>query len=240
MKRSMNQCEPGGLGQIWASDLRTLPGVFVGLGVFLSVTAAENYAARGFSWVIVGLWAAALLLAGSVFWVKRDRTDRPLLDASGAIGFLPLWIVRRVDLMIALGLFGLFSVFYCTGIYYIPWQMNSDEVVIMNLMRALDLKRPLDIFGMSGHFDFPAGAFILFGQVAKAAGGIDFFHVRLTHALFGAVGVSVSYFFFRLGLGPLYALAAAMVLGYNHALFAISKMAMRENSAMLVVLVAGY
>jgi 4-amino-4-deoxy-L-arabinose transferase-like glycosyltransferase len=69
-------------------------------------------------------------------------------------------------------------------------------------------------------------------------GGVTLDHMRLLHALSGLLIIGVSYSLFRQLLSLPWALLASAVLGVNHAFLMISRMAMRENTPVLVEVAA--
>ena len=93
-------------------------------------------------------------------------------------------------------------------------------------------------FGLSHYFGFPNLSFLVFGKLSQFLGGITLNNFRLVHGFFGLLIVLLSYLFFRQSLSPFYGLAGAAILASNHALLGISRMAMRDNSGLLLELAA--
>ena len=134
-------------------------------------------------------------------------------------------------------LIGFFAPIYLASAYTVPFQVNTDEVTIMLFMDRLSTDT-VDPLGLSDYFGFPALPFFLFGRLAKMLGGVTLAHVRMIHALSGLAIIACSYVFLRQLLPRAAALAAAALVGGNHALIAISRMAMRDNGGLLVEVVA--
>ena len=80
--------------------------------------------------------------------------------------------------------------------------------------------------------------FIVWGKLGNLIGGIDLFHMRLLHAVVGLLTIAACYALFRLLLPRNWAFLGALLVGVNHSMFMISRLAMRENTAVLVLVVA--
>jgi hypothetical protein len=194
------------------------------VGSLLGIITNLAYFLSGYQPYQGWLWLAAIVVLALHF--GRHEAGRILPDGG--------W---NKDLVLGSGLILLSAPFYLLNLYNVPFQINSDEIVVMDLI-IKNSQPPINVFGVGGHFDTYALVFTVFGWVTQALGEIDFLHVRLTHALLGLLTIAASYAFFRLFFFRPYAFGAAMLLGFNHALLAISRMAMRENSALLIELLA--
>ena len=97
---------------------------------------------------------------------------------------------------------------------------------------------PGDPFGYSYYLTRPAGLFVVWGKLGELIGGIDLFHMRLLHALVGLLTIAACYVLFRLLLPRKWAFLAAFLVGVNHSMFMISRLAMRENTAVFMLVVA--
>lgn len=146
-------------------------------------------------------------------WYRRDTVAVLLLLAS----FVPLYVYK---------------------IYSVPWQINTDEVTIMLVAKKLLTEPGTDWFGLSYYFGFPSLIFVVFGWLSNLLGGIDLEHFRVVHALFGVGSVALFYALSRQFFSPLKSFSFAVILGTNHALFAISRMAMRDNTGLFLELLA--
>jgi 4-amino-4-deoxy-L-arabinose transferase-like glycosyltransferase len=76
------------------------------------------------------------------------------------------------------------------------------------------------------------------GNLGELLGGVELRHMRLLHAVFGLLVIAVSYALFRQLLPRRWAAFAACVLGCSHSFLVISRMAMRENTAVLIEVAA--
>ncbi len=129
-------------------------------------------------------------------------------------------------------------VFFCSiyllNLYLIPYQINSDEITILKITQTASHQPINQIFGLASYYFYtPTFIFMIFGYLANFFGGITFYNMRLIHAFFGLIIIFLSYFFFRISLNNRWAIIASSILGINHSLIAISRMAMRDNSGLL-------
>lgn len=194
------------------------------LGLALGVFAPARYLSQGYDILVLISWAGSNLLlflalsrlfpAGTPTRPRMDQTDWCLLLTLLAI-FAPVYLLETFD---------------------IPVQVNTDELTISLASEWMSSLPSWDIFSPSDYFAFPSLQFQLFGFLGRLAGGINLHNMRLIHAIFGLSIVAVSYWFLRAVFSRAPAFAGAVLLGSNHALIAISRMAMRDNSALLLEL----
>ena len=192
------------------------------LGAALGVASVALYGAAGYSTVVIALWLAALALVAAA-----------LAGRGGPIG-LPSGRDVAAPLVLLLG----FAPLYLLRLDTVPVQVNSDEVAIMTFAKQSAGAHHVDLFGLSTYFGHPIALFVLWGKLGNLLGGIDLGHMRLLHALTGLLTIALSYAFFRQLLTLPWALLASALLGVNHAFLMISRMAMRENTVVLVEVVA--
>ncbi|MCF2970887.1 glycosyltransferase family 39 protein [Synechococcus sp. Nb3U1] len=195
----------------------------MGLGIGLALTLW--YGVFGYHVLQIGLWLLALLLVG--LYLAQFPPAQPIWD--------PAKMNWRRELL-HLGLLALvFIPIYLYDSANIPFQVNTDEIVITSMSRNASGVRFPDVFGlMPDYFYFPRFMFSLFGGLTRLMGGVTLTHMRMVHANFGVITILVAYGFFRAFWGSRLALAGAALLGSNHALLGISRMAMRENLIVLV------
>jgi 4-amino-4-deoxy-L-arabinose transferase-like glycosyltransferase len=187
--------------------------------VLLWVASVVIYAGNGFSTAVGLLWLAALVLGGIALYEPIERPARidllvpPLL----MLAFAPLYVIRIASL---------------------PVQVNSDEVAIMSWAKQYAATPHPDMFGLSGYFGHPVALAVVWGKLGNLLGGVTLDHMRLLHALTGLLTIGLSYALFRQLLSVPWAVVASAVLGLNHAFLMISRMAMRENTPVLVEVAA--
>jgi hypothetical protein len=192
------------------------------LGAALGVASVVLYAADGFGLAVGLLWLAAVLLVGGVLHVTGESLPRP----------------RLVDVLAPLGLMLAFAPLYVWRVASLPVQVNSDEVAIMTWAKRYAAMPHPDLFGLSDYFGHPVALAVIWGKLGNLMGGVTLGHMRLLHALTGLLIIGVSYAFFRQLLSLPWAVFASAVLGVNHAFLMISRMAMRENTPVLVEVAA--
>ena len=200
---------------------RAFPGV---AGLLVGIGVSVVYAYIGFR------PALPYLLTVAVAAIAWSLQTGPLSIRSAVPG--------RSDIIAAGILVAIMAPLYWWRLYSTPWQVNTDEVTIM-LMAKQMISAQTDIMGISSiYFGFPSGVFVFVGRLAESIGGIDLYHSRVVHSTLGVGCVLLAYGFFRQFMEPLRAVTLAVILGANHALFAISRMALQVNTALLLELLA--
>ena len=119
-----------------------------------------------------------------------------------------------------------------------PFQVSTDEITIMIFQNKMS-NLSYDIFSLSDYFGLPSLVFVVTGFLGKLIGGVNLLNMRIVHAVFGLLIIPCSYFLFHiLSDNRKVALGGAIILGINHSLIGISRMAMRENIALLFGILA--
>ncbi|HIK20660.1 MAG TPA: glycosyltransferase family 39 protein [Synechococcus sp. M44_DOE_062] len=202
---------------------RHLPLLGSGLGLGIALTLW--YGLFGYHVLQIGIWLLGILLVG-LYWAQFSPAQPP---------WDPARLRWRQELLHLALLALVFAPIYLYDLANIPFQINTDEIVISSMARNASAVRYPDIFGlMPEYFYFPRFMFSLWGGLTRLMGGVTLVNVRTVHAAFGVITILVAYGFFRAFWGSRLALAGAALLGSNHALLAISRMAMRENLIVLV------
>jgi hypothetical protein len=200
-------------------------GLVLALGVGLALSTFDYYFRYGYHPVLLVTWLSSLIIIAAYLFIYHPRGSA-LLSLS------------KVDIYVLIFLYAIFAPLYLVKLYTLPWQINSDEVVIAQYARELLTKDDVDLFGPSNYFRFPALIFVVFGRLAEALGGVTFFNMRSVHALSGLAIIIPAYFFFRLHLSRFLASMATMLVMSNHALLFISRMVLRNNVGLLNEVVA--
>ena len=197
---------------------------WLGSGLALGAAALLRYERSGYGDAMLFLWLACLLVLGLYFGSRARSWPRPAL----------------ADVGISVGLAVLFAPLYLIRLYQWPVQVNSDEVVVSDVARDYGAQQGVDPFGISNYLARPSGLFVLWGNLAERLGPAAdwFYNVRLLQALFGLLTIAVAYAFFRQLLPRWWAVFATVLLGVSHVFLIISRMAMRENTAVLVEVAA--
>jgi Dolichyl-phosphate-mannose-protein mannosyltransferase len=190
-----------------------------GLGALIWVVSVAVYAADGFGVAVGLLWLFGLLLAGAALYE-------------------PIALPARVDLVAPLGLVAAFAPLYVIRFASLPVQVNSDEVAIMFYAKKYAAIANPDMFGLSEYFGHPVALLVVWGKLGGLLGGVTLDHMRLLHVLTGLLTIGLSYALFRQLLAVPWAVIASAVLGLNHAFGMISRMAMRENTPVLLEVAA--
>jgi hypothetical protein len=206
-------------------DQLTEQNVVRGAIVFAAVTGLASlviYGVSGYSRGMLLLWLLGVCTLAYLFRVRSA----------------PLPRIAGRDFLWAGGLMVLFAPLYLGRIYEWPVQVISDEGTIMGVSHDYATRANVDPFSVSDYWLRPSLLFMGWGRMGNLIGGIDLYHMRLLHAFVGLLVVAASYGLFRLMLPRGWAAFAACLVGLNHALLMISRLAMRENTAVLAEVVA--
>lgn len=195
--------------------------VAFGLGFWLLGIA--DYSLAGFNWLGWWLWLTGIVALGLGLRLRHRHTAK-LFDRWD-------WLILALILLA-------FAPFYLRQLYQLPVQMSTDEIVVMNLSRNLTTMKGVDWFGPSYHYAFPNLIFIIFGKIGLALGGITMAHMRFVHAMCGLAIIGFGYGMFRQLASRWWAAVATIILGANHSLVMISRLAMRDNTGLLFEVIA--
>lgn len=196
---------------------------FLVSGIVVSLFTTYLYGVNGYSILVLIGWLISISLT-SLYFLLREK-ERILISLKNIINPLVLII--------------LFSPIYLAFIYTIPFQINTDEITLMIVEKGLIGGQNPDIFSLSGYFGFPAFIYIVLGKLGMILGGINLQNMRIIHAVSGLLIIVVSYWFFKtITMSKLLGFAGALLVGGNHALIAISRMAYKDNTALLIELLA--
>jgi 4-amino-4-deoxy-L-arabinose transferase-like glycosyltransferase len=188
----------------------------------LGVGSIVWYAAFGYSTWMLLLWLGALAAASVYLWsLNRALPQIGLADMAAAAG-----------LAIA------FAPIYLISLYRNPIQVSSDEVAVIGVSRFYADAGHVDPFGVSYYLGRPTMLFLAWGRLGNLLGGFDLYHMRLLHALFGLITIAACYALLRQMLPLWWAVFASAVVGACHSMFMISRLAMRENTSILLEVVA--
>jgi Dolichyl-phosphate-mannose-protein mannosyltransferase len=200
--------------------LRPFAGVAIGL--VLGLASLVVYITEGYSKGMLWLWLAALVVLSVAFWLRSRALPR----------------IALADVGIAAGLVAVAAPLYLLVLSRWPVQVSSDEAAMMDVSNQYAHAANVDPFGVSWYLGRPAGLFVVWGRLAERIGGIDLFHMRLMHAVVGLVTIAVSYALFRLMLPRWWAAFAAVLVAASHAMFMLSRIALRDNTAVLTIVLS--
>ena len=192
------------------------------VGLILSFLSILVYGVSGYSTWMLLLWFGALAALSVALW-SLNRT-------------LPH--IRPADLAASAGLAIAFAPIYLLSLYRNPIQVSSDEVAVIGVSAHYADASHVDPFGVSYYLGRPTMLFMAWGRLGELLGGLDLYHMRLLHALFGLLTIAACYALLRQLLPFGWAIFASAVVGACHSMFMISRLAMRENTSILVEVVA--
>jgi dolichyl-phosphate-mannose-protein mannosyltransferase len=199
-----------------------IPLATLALGLSLGALSLLIYITAGYSKAMLWLWLGGLVITAVGFGLRSTTWPH----------------VAVADLACAAGAVALCAPLYLIALYRWPVQVNSDELAVMGAVRDYGHPQGADPFGPGNYLTRPALLFIVWARLGNMLGGIDLFHMRLLHALVGLLTIAACYALFRLLLPRNWAFFATLLVGINHSMFMISRLAMRENTAVLVLVVA--
>lgn len=191
-------------------------------GALLATAALVVYSLAGYSRGMFIVWLAGLVLLGLHFW--RESPSLPRISLG--------------DVAAPAALLAVFAPLYVAHLYHWPVQVITDEPTIMGVAQEYSDTAGVDPFGVSTYQIRPALLFLFWGRAGELLGGFDLAHMRLLHALVGLIAIAASYALFRQLLPRPWALFASCLFGFNHAYLMISRLAMRENTAVLIEVLA--
>jgi Dolichyl-phosphate-mannose-protein mannosyltransferase len=192
------------------------------VGLVLGGISLVVYELTGFSAWMLLIWLGGLVAFGLYYWRESPSLPR----------------ISRGDVLAGAALLVAFAPLYLARIYEWPVQIISDEPTIMNVSANYSSVDGVDPFNVSDYATRPTLLFIVWGHLGKWMGGIDLTHMRVLHALVGLLTIALSYFLFRQLLPRGWAMFASALFGLNHAFLVISRLAMRENTAVFAEVVA--
>jgi hypothetical protein len=191
-------------------------------GLALGALSLVVYRRTGYSTWMLLIWLAALVALGLYYWRQSGALPR----------------ISRGDILAGVALLVVFAPLYLARLYEWPVQISSDESTIMDVSADYSSKDGIDPFSVSFYANRQTMLFVVWGHLGKLLGGIDLTHMRLLHALVGLITIAASYYLFRQLLPRGWAMFASAVFGLNHAYLMISRLAMRENTAVAAEVVA--
>jgi hypothetical protein len=191
-------------------------------GLALGALSLVVYQRTGYSTWMLLIWLAGLVALGLYYWRESGALPR----------------ISRGDILASAALLVVFAPLYLARLYDWPVQISSDESTIMDVSADYSSQHGVDPFGVSFYANRQTMLFVVWGHLGKLLGGIDLAHMRLLHALVGLITIAASYYLFRQLLPRGWAMFASGVFGLNHAYLMISRLAMRENTAVAAEVVA--
>jgi hypothetical protein len=191
------------------------------LGLLVYGVSMVCYFKNGYGLAVSGLFLVGCAIIARFFFLHRSQTR------------LKLW--GKKDSLVLLFLLILFTPLYAARLDIIPWQIGTDEIAVTKAAK-IAASPTTDVFGISNYLGHPNLLFMGIGYLGKVFGGNTIENMRKTDALAGILTVLISYVLFRLLSLPQFpAVFAVLLLGLNHAFWAISRMALRNNSALLAL-----
>jgi hypothetical protein len=188
----------------------------------LGLASIVLYGVAGYSTWMLLLWLGALVAISVWLWSLNHSYPH----------------IRLADVLAAVGLAVAFAPIYLVSLYRNPIQVSSDEVAVIGVSTHFAHAGHVDPFGVSYYLGRPTMLFLAWGRLGELFGGLDLYHMRLLHAFFGLLTIAACYALLRQLLPLWWAVFASAVVGVCHSEFMISRLAMRENTSILVEVIA--
>jgi hypothetical protein len=199
-------------------------GAQISIGCLLVFLAATFYYICGFSWILFFLWLAGLAICGHRFFKKEETFVEG---------------INRFDLLLAVALMAVSLPVFLYQIYTVPFQVSRDETVLIACEQSWVADGTVDLFGISPYFGFPYLPYLLLGWGGHFLGDVNLYHQRLLHGIDAVAIVGCAFLFYRvLGLTKILSALGSLFICFNHAFVAISRMAFKDNGALLMELLA--
>lgn len=209
-------------GRALLSDAGPFWGVFA-IGAAAGLASLLMYRSNGYSQSMLLVWLTGLLGLSVFFWSRNRLLPR----------------ISIGDVLAPIGLVLAFAPLYVLALFRWPVQVSGDEVAVIDVAKHYAHPPPgVDPFGVSYYLSRPTLLFLGWGKLGELLGGFDLYHMRLLHALCGLLTIAAAYVLMRQLLPRGWAIFATCILGVSHSFFMISRLAMRENTAVLVEVVA--
>ena len=209
-------------GQALLSGISPFWRVFA-IGGVSGLASLLMYRENGYSRSMLLFWLAGLLGLSIFFWSRSRVLPR----------------IATADVLAPIGLVLAFAPLYVLALFRWPVQVSGDEVQIIDVARAYaHPPDDADPFGVSLYLSRPTLLFIWWGKLGELLGGFDLYHMRLLHALCGLLIIAAMYVLMRQLLPRGWAIFATCIFGVSHSFLMISRLAMRENTAVLIEVVA--
>lgn len=203
------------------------------MGLIFFVISILLFFFKGFSILMLLLWLFSLVYLGIFFYRKNDL---------GKI----LKKFHRRDIYVLIILAAIFIPIYCFDLYNKPFQITPDEIVVTVGAQKI-AAQPMNPFGFNTYENayVPGLIYYIFAKLALLFGSIDIWNLRLVHGIFGVITVLASFLFFRSTTedvsqidSQIISFCASALFGFSHSFLAISRMAIRDNTVVLIFFVS--
>lgn len=189
----------------------------------LGAGVAAAYAVAGYHPLLFAGWAGSLALATFAVWPSRRLPARVALEA-GEAWFLGAVLVASAALLLPyLG--------------RIPYEISTDEIYSVGTVRSFAEGSARDAFGLVSWWGLPA---MWFAAVARAAPltGTSIEAVRLVTAVTALLVPVPFYLWVRTLHGRRVAIVATALLAFSHAFIGWGRLALNQNSPLLLLALA--
>jgi hypothetical protein len=193
------------------------------IGAVAGLTALLIHRSNGYSRAMLVIWLIGFVGLSVFFWSRNRLLPR----------------ISIGDVLAPIGLVLAFAPLYLLALFRWPVQVNGDEPVLIAVAKYYAHPPPgVDPLGVSNYLNRPALLWFGWGKLGELIGGFDLYHMRLLHALFGLLTIVAVYVLMRQLLPRGWAIFATCIFGVSHSFLMISRLAMRENTSVVVAIFA--
>lgn len=180
----------------------------------------SNWSTDTFWVVLAAIWFAAWLVFG-VSTFRRKQFHPGIINWKQSLFWLAAVLIPLAPL-------------YLVSLYEIPWEVNTDETAMMWAYRQAVADPVPNLFGLGVYWGFPNLLYLGYGHLAELLGGISLMHSRLAHAITGLMALAIIFMFVNvLSASRFIATIATYLVGINHSMIIVSRMALRNHSAVI-------
>lgn len=191
--------------------------------VALGLLVVGIYGTLGFHPILLAGWAGSWALATRGLWPARGGARKRLLEP-GEIGFLAL--VLLVSMLLLLPYLG-----------DLPYEISTDEVYSVRAVRRFADGTTTNAFGLVSWWGLPALWFAGVAEIGRIT-GTSVEAVRLVSALTALLVPLPFYLWVRTLHGRTVATAATALLAFAHAFIGWGRIALNQNSPVLLLVAA--
>jgi hypothetical protein len=166
----------------------------------------------------------AISIAAIPFRRNAESNGKRFLDQQDLYIMLALWCLA-LPLCVFL-------------IDFVPFLITDDEPYTVIVTRTAMTSGIHNLFGPSGLEEYANLGFIIFGKIAEFLGGVTLGNLRVVDGFIGTFTVVSLYALYRTTWEKSYAALGALVVGFNHAFIAQSRMCFRGGIDVLIETIA--
>lgn len=171
----------------------------ISAGLGLLVTFLIGYFQFGYSNLGLIIWILSITSFGFAFFLLRSKEKSHFFEVG--------------DLKLILLLATVLIPFYFLFTYWVPFQMHTDEILEVILIKTLP---KFDLFGLTAYDGYLQAKLLELSLVNNLIGPLSVFNLRIVGAIHALLAVVFSFVLFRMFSNRLEAFSAALLMGFSH------------------------